>query len=158
MYIWFVLSNPSLKFRCCTQLYIVSSALGFFCPRAPSAQPKSTIEIWGCQGGPQYSKGLISSSIYGISYCLAISWMLNPSLSCIAVGTVGDNRCMHANVLYALYVLDVVNPSLSYMHSPSFHEIPRTWGILIITAHPLGYIFQRVYILSIGVIHLNWDH
>ena len=34
------------------------------CPPARSGQPKGNIEIWGCRG-QQYSRGLISSSIYG---------------------------------------------------------------------------------------------
>ena len=50
-------------------LYLTSSAFRvcFFCPPDPSAQPKDNIEIWGCGGWQQYSKDLISSSIYGSS-------------------------------------------------------------------------------------------
>ena len=58
---------PGPKFQCCTKLYLVSSALGFdFCPPAPNAPAQRQQWNLGLQGRRQYSRGLISSSIYGL--------------------------------------------------------------------------------------------
>ena len=52
---------PHPKFQCWTELYLTSSVfrVWLFCPPDPIVQPKDNIEIWGCGGWQQYSKGLI---------------------------------------------------------------------------------------------------
>ena len=76
--------TPHPKFQCWKKLYLTASVfrVWFFCSPVPSAQPKDNIEIWGCGAWQQYSKGFISSSIYGSTVLVHwVHWVHWPGLS-----------------------------------------------------------------------------